>query len=137
MTKRIPLLVVPMIFLTALVPVFAHHGAAVFEATRTVTMKGTVAEWFWANPHCLLKYDVKDDNGQVVRWVAETQAPINMIGAGWRKDSFKPGDSVTVTVRPVKSGQPVGAIVGVVLPNGNVLGRVDGVSPAASGGTNN
>ena len=100
-------------------------------------MKGTVAEWFWANPHCLLKYDVKDDNGQVVRWVAETQAPINMIGAGWRKDSFKPGDSVTVTVRPVKSGQPVGAIVGVILPNGKTLGRLEATDPEPGSGTSN
>ena len=135
MSKRIPLLVMPLSFLIALIPAFAHHGAAVFE-TKTVTMKGTVAEWFWANPHCLLKYDVKDDNGQVVRWVAETQAPINMIGAGWRKDSFKPGDLVTVTVRPVKSGQPVGAIVGVVFPDGRVLGKVE-VNTGADSGTNN
>jgi hypothetical protein len=83
-----------------------------------------------------LKFDVKDENGKLVRWVAETQAPINMIGAGWRKDSLKPGDNVTVNVRPVKSGEPVGAIVGIILANGNILGQMDAVNPSAGGGTN-
>ena len=53
-------------------PLLAHHANAVFDVGKRVTVKGTVTEWFWANPHCLLRLDVKDDNGQVVHWVAET-----------------------------------------------------------------
>ena len=84
--------VVTLGLLVAAAPLFAHHANAVFDTTKTVTVKGAVTEWFWANPHCLLRFDVTDDSGQVAHWVGETQAPINMIGNGWRRDSFKAGD---------------------------------------------
>jgi hypothetical protein len=71
-------------------PMFAHHSPAAFDTSKHLTVKGTVTEWFWANPHCLLKLDVKTESGEVVRWVAETGAPANMIDAGWRKNSLKP-----------------------------------------------
>jgi hypothetical protein len=102
-------------------PLLAHHGNAAYDASKSVTMKGTVTEWWWANPHCLLMYDVKADNGDVAHWITETQAPINMIPAGWSKDSFKAGDMVTITVEPAKSGKPIGRIETVVLPNGKTL----------------
>jgi len=102
-------------------PLFAHHGNAAFDAGKKVTLKGTVAEWVWANPHCWLKFDVKGDNG-VVRWVAETNNAPDMIERGWSKQSFKQGDEVTVTVEPVKNGNPVGRVLEVVLPNGQTLG---------------
>ncbi len=76
------------------VPVFAHHSSFAFDNESTLIIKGRVTEWFWANPHCLLKLDVTTDSGEVVRWVTETQAPANMIDAGWRKSDLKPGDEV-------------------------------------------
>ena len=79
------------------VPLFAHHANAVFDVGKRITVKGTVTEWFWANPHCLLRLDVKDDRGNVVHWIAETQAPPNMIPFGWSKRSFTPGEEVTLT----------------------------------------
>ena len=99
----------------------AHHANAIFDAGKRITVKGTVTEWFWANPHCLLRFDVTDDSGKVVRWVAETQAPPNMIPFGWSKQSFKPGDVVTLTLEPVKNGQPLGRILQAVLPDGKML----------------
>jgi len=80
-------------------------------------------EWLWANPHCLLKVAVKGEDGQTVNWVLETQAPPNIVPSGWRKDSFKPGDEVTVTLTPARNGKALGGIKGVVLPNGKTLGR--------------
>jgi hypothetical protein len=103
------------------VPMFAHHSSAAFETGKNLSLKGTVTEWFWANPHCLLKFDVKTDAGEMVHWVAETQAPANMIDAGWRKNSFKAGEEVTVVVRPAKSGKPVGSIVRVEFADGKTL----------------
>ena len=100
---------------------FAHHGGAAFEQGKNLTIKGTVTEWFWANPHCLLKFDGKNANGEIVHWVGETQAPANLIDFGWRKNSLKPGDEVTVEIRPVKNGQPVGALVKVTMPGGKEL----------------
>jgi hypothetical protein len=112
-------------------PSLAHHANAVFDVGKRVTVKGTVTEWFWAIPHCLLRFDVTNENGQVVHWTAETQAPPNMIPFGWSKQSFKPGDEVTITLEPVKNGQPLGRILQAVLPSGNTL--VAGALPPPAG----
>jgi hypothetical protein len=134
---RITVFTVAVGLLVASPPEVAHHSAAVFDAGKRVTVTGTVTEWFWANPHCLLSLDVKDANGQIVRWVAETQAPPNMIPFGWSKQSFKPGDEVTITVEPARSGRPVGRLLRAVLPNGTTLvpGGSAGAAAGATGGT--
>jgi hypothetical protein len=110
-------------------PLIAHHWYAAYETDRKVTVKGTVTEWFWANPHCVLQMDVTDEHGQVVHWGAETENPTTMSRNGWTKDSIKLGDQITVTVLPVKNGKPVGRIIEVVLANGQKLaGRVNPAS---------
>ena len=103
------------------VPVFAHHGNAAFDAGKRLALKGTVTEWVWANPHCWLKFDVKDDKGNVAHWVAETNNAPDMIEKGWSMRTFKAGDEVTVTVEPVKNAM-VGRVMEVLLPNGQTLG---------------
>ena len=102
-------------------PLFAHHGAAAYDMGKSVILKGTVTQWVWANPHCILQLDVTDDHGLVVQWSAETENPSSMVHYGYTKQSLKPGDQVTVTVVPVKNGKPFGRIVEVVLPNGQKL----------------
>jgi hypothetical protein len=122
MRKRaIPVFAVAVGLLIVSVPLFAHHGSAVFDPGKKLTLKGTVTEWFWSNPHCLLQFDVKSDDGQVAHWIGETQNPAVMVDGGWSKQSFKPGDQVTVTLQPVKNGRPMGRLMTVVLPNGNTL----------------
>ena len=103
-------------------PVFAHHGNASFDAGKRLELTGTVTEWDWANPHCWLKFDVKGADGKLVNWVAETTNSADMTEKGWSKLTFKVGDPVTVTLEPVKSGQPVGRVQFVVLANGKTLG---------------
>ena len=116
------------------VPVFAHHGTAVLDTSKTLTMKGTVTEWDWSNPHCLLQFDIKNEGGQVVHWIAETQNPAEMFSLGWAKASFKPGDEVTVSLLPVKNGHPYGRIKQVVLPDGKTLITIkEGLSAKESG----
>jgi Family of unknown function (DUF6152) len=112
-------------------PLFAHHGNAAYDTEKKITLKGTVTQWFWANPHCVLEFDAKDETGQVVHWSSETENPTTMSHSGWAKTSFKPGDEVTVTMITVKNGKPIGRIVEVVLPNGQKLaGRVIPALPA-------
>jgi hypothetical protein len=111
-------------------PLVAHHGGASFDTTKELTLKGTVTEWIWANPHCFLKFDAKDDTGTVRNWAVETQNPTDMTRRGWARTSFKAGDEVTVTLQPVKGGAPVGRIRSVVLANGQTLGA-GGPPPAA------
>jgi len=107
--------------LVASVPLVAHHGAATFDTANEVTLKGTVTEWTWFNPHCFLKFDVKDASGAVKTWAVEAGNPTDMAKRGWKRTSFKAGDEVTVTLQPVKTGAPVGRIRSVVLSSGETL----------------
>jgi hypothetical protein len=111
-------------------PLPAHHGTATLDTSKTLTLKGNVTEWDWSNPHCLLQFDVKNDGGQVVHWIAETQNPAEMVSLGWGKTSFKPGDEITVTLMPVKNGRFYGRINLVVLPDGKTFVTIkEGVTP--------
>jgi hypothetical protein len=103
-------------------PIFAHHGNAAFAVGKKLELKGTVTEWVWSNPLCWLKFEVKDERGNTVNWVTETTNSADMMERGWSRLTFKPGDQVTVTLEPVKSGAPVGRLQSVVLPNGKTLG---------------
>jgi hypothetical protein len=98
----------------------AHHGSASFD-DKEITLKGKVSEWLWANPHCFLKIDAADATGGVRNWNLEMGNPTDMSVRGFRRNTFKPGDEVTVTLQPVKSGQPVGRIRTVTLPDGTKL----------------
>jgi hypothetical protein len=112
---------VALVLLTASVPLLAHHGAAQFDVGKKVTVKGTVVEWFWANPHCFLRFDAAGDDGQVVHWAVETQSGPNILPQGFTKQTFKVGDAVTVTLEPVKNGRPLGRLLRVVLADGSTL----------------
>ena len=110
-------------------PLFAHHSSAAFDTGKKVVLKGTVVEWVYANPHCMLIFDVKSEDGQVVQWTAETQPPASVFPAGFRKDSFKAGHQVTITVEPFKDGRPYGRILQAVLDDGKVLGSSTEAAP--------
>lgn len=88
------------------VPLFPHHGNAAYATGTKVTVKGTVTEWFWANPHCFLKLDAKDEKGEVQHWIVEAGNPPDMTRQGWAKSSFKPGDEVVMSVLLPKNGAP-------------------------------
>ena len=66
-------------FLAFSVPLFAHHGAASFDTSKTVTVTGTVTEYIWSNPHVLVKLDAKDDSGNVSHWVIEAWNPVTQM----------------------------------------------------------
>jgi len=106
-------------------PVHAHHSGSTLFSETTSTLKGAVSKWVWSNPHCLLTVDVKGDDGQVVSWLVELQAPNTIYPAGYRVNTFKPGDPVTVAVHAASSGRPYARVVSVTLADGKTLG--DGV----------
>ena len=103
------------------VPLVAHHGAAALDTGKEVTLKGTVTEWIWSNPHCFLQFDAKDESGTVRNWAVETQNPTAMTQRGFSRTLFKAGDEVTVIIEPVKNGQPIGRLLTVVLASGQKL----------------
>ena len=103
-------------------PLFAHHGNAGVDMTKKVVLKGVVTDWRWQNPHSILKFDVKADDGSIVHWSTETNNPADMVEKGWTAKSIKIGDEITATLHPVKNGSPVGILVQVTLPDGRTLG---------------
>jgi hypothetical protein len=132
--KRFMLIAVAVLIVS--IPLFAHHGNAAFDSKNRLSLKGTVTEWFWANPHCILQFDVKDDTGLAVHWAAETSNPADMVNRGWTKVSLKPGDQVTVTLEPSKNGRPIGRVLEVVFPTGQKMkggfGSLEGPAEAGS-----
>jgi len=114
-------------------PVAAHHGTASFDTAKDLTLKGTVTEWIWANPHCFLKFDAMDEIGGVRNWAVEVSNPTDMTKRGWARSSFKVGDTVTVNLQPVKNGAPIGRLRTVALPDGSTL-SAGGPAPAPTGG---
>ena len=132
--KRLVVFSLGLAVLIGSLPLYAHHGNSAFDIKNALSLKGTVTEWFWSNPHCILQFDVKDDAGQVVHWAAEGSNPADMVNRTWSKLSLKPGDEVTVTLEPAKNGSHVGRILWVVLPNGQKLsggfGSLEHLPPA-------
>ena len=103
-------------------PLFAHHGAAAYDMDKAVVLKNaTVTRYRWINPHALLFFDVKDDNGTVKHWTAETGSLSAISLMGWTRTTFKPGDVVTVHIFQSKTGASVGRINKIELGNGTVI----------------
>ena len=94
-----------LIFFSA--PLLAHHGNAAFNYDKKITVSGIVTDWLWANPHCLMKVDVKDDKGEISHWTIEAGGPPDMAREGWTHNSFKPSDEITATIIQAKNGEPI------------------------------
>jgi hypothetical protein len=106
-------------------PVFAHHGTGIsYDLTKMVTVKGTITNFAFHNPHSQLYWDAKDENGNIVHWSAEMNAPGNLERAGYtRKELFellKPGTEVTVSGFQSRSGAPVVVFSKAVTPTGEL-----------------
>lgn len=90
---------------------------------KTVTLKGTVTDFLWSNPHCAISLDVMQADGTIVHWVAETHPPGMLKLGGWTKSTLKPGDQITIVVNPSKAGTPIGDTFSIVLPDGKEQSR--------------
>ena len=102
-------------------PMFAHHGSASYDIAKSVTVKGTVTEFAFINPHSAIYLDVKDDKGNVEKWLVEADSPNNLARAHWNKESLKPGDEISVVGNRAKNGSKVLRLQKVVFSNGQEL----------------
>ena len=106
----------------AAAPLLAHHGAADYEKEQTITIKGTVVDYQLINPHTTIVIHGGPEGSEPADWRIESVALNMMVRVGWKQDSLKPGDMVTVTGRPNKAGKPAMLLVKMILPDGRELG---------------
>lgn len=101
---------------------WAHHGSAVYETTKVVVLKdAAVTKFIWANPHCIVMFDAKDEKGNVAHWAAEAGSPSALSLIGWTKNSVKPGDVITAYIFQSKTGNSVGRLNKILLSDGSSL----------------
>jgi hypothetical protein len=105
----------------ALGSVHAHHSTAEFDYSREITIKGMVKEVQWTNPHSFIELLVDGDAGQKVQWSVEIGSPSLNINLGWRKNSVKAGDEVTMNLAPARSGKPYGTLRVLTFTDGRQL----------------
>ena len=96
----------------------AHHSFAVFDHTRTLTIKGTVTKFQWTNPHAFLEVDIPQPDGTMKHFSIELTSINMMQRVGWRSNMIKAGDKITAIVAPLLSGDPVGLGLEVTLADG-------------------
>lgn len=134
--KFLGVLVVTAAFLlAAAAPAFAHHSfAAEYDVNQPVSLKGVVTKVEWLNPHIYVYLDVKDANGKVVNWAVEGAPPNTLYRLGWRKDSLKPGDNVSIDAFRAKDGSSTANARIVVLPDGRKVfaGSADDGGPKST-----
>jgi hypothetical protein len=100
-------------------PLSAHHSfAAEFDQSKPITLEGAVTKVEWFNPHVYIYIDVKDANGKMVNWALEGGPPNSLYRQGWRKDSVKIGDRITVTAYLAKDASSTASIRLVTTPDG-------------------
>jgi hypothetical protein len=126
MDMRKTIILATLGLMLGVIPMLAHHGtAASYDQKKVLTLKGTVNEFLWRNPHCALFLDVKDENGKVVNYSIEMFSPNLMVGRGYTKNVLKRGDEVTIEVHPSLAGTPSGECLGCKL-------LVNGKDPSAN-----
>jgi len=104
----------------------AHHSPVMFDQTQQVTLTGTVREFQWTNPHAYIQLLVKDEQGQEQEWSLEMGASVYLYNLGWRPSSVKAGDTLTVTIAPLRKGGNGGLLLKAVAADGQQIGRSAG-----------
>ena len=99
----------------------AHHSFAMFDRSKEMTIVGTVADFQWTNPHTWIELDVPNQSGGVDKWSIELNSPNNLARQGWRSNSLKPGDKISVVIWPLRSGDKGGLFMSLQFPDGRVL----------------
>jgi hypothetical protein len=120
-SKLLAVLAAGVVFLLVSGPLFAHHGGVQYDTKHAVTVTGTVTEFMFTNPHVQIHFDVKDETGNVEKWVAETASPQRLFSFGWNAKTLKSGDKITVTGAQLKDGQKIVSVIKLVGGNAPVL----------------
>ena len=107
--------------LVAASPLFAHHSGHAYDTKHPITLTGTVTEYEFTNPHSLIYFDAKEEDGTVTHWMVLTAPPSKLFRAGWNRNSLKPGDEITVSGFPSKDGKKEMGLQKLVPPRGGIV----------------
>lgn len=129
MKTKLSVLAVSVALLATAVPASAHHSFAMFDSSRESTIRGTVKEFQWTNPHVWIQVSVVGANGREVVYSIEGSSPNSLRRQGWTGQTFKPGDRVSITMNPLKNGDPGGSFVRAIMPDGSNFGRPQIANP--------
>ena len=110
-------------------PASAHHSFAMFDRDKQVTLKGTVKEFQWTNPHIFIQIMAPGAGGKLEEWSVEGGSPNMLFRQGWESTTFKPGDQVTLVINPLKDGGRGGNFVFGTLANGKTVGNMNARAP--------
>jgi hypothetical protein len=102
-------------------PIFAHHGTSAYDTTKLTTVKGTVTDFQFNNPHVMISIETKDDKGKIETWTSEANSPNVLTRHGWDRDIIKKGDQITIIGNRPKNGAKTLRLQKVVLSNGQEL----------------
>ena len=120
--RALPCLLLIVGFTTAPLTATAHHAfAAEFDRNQPIEITGKVSKVEWMNPHARIYVDVTDADGKTVNWNLEMGSPNGLMRRGWRRDSLKPGDQVTITGWRARNNPLVGNIDDVIMPDGSKI----------------
>ena len=86
----------------------AHHSTAIYDSDHPIELTGTVVEWQFVNPHVFILLEVADPNGEKKVWSLEGGNTAGLFRRGWTPNTLKPGDTILITVRPLRRGAPGG-----------------------------
>lgn len=118
-------LILALAILFASTPLAAHHGEVNYDTEKVVSVKGTVTDFQFINPHVQIFMDVKNDKGEVEKWSCEARSPIMLVRVGgWDKNTIKPGDVITASGYRAKNGSPILRLQKIVLPDGKVMANL-------------
>lgn len=124
--KLIVILGAAVVLLFVAGPMFAHHGAAAYDTSQNTTLKGTVVEFDFINPHCQLFINVADESGALVKWDGEFTNPGTLHRRGWTKEMFKPGDQITMIGNRAKNGANVLRVLKLQMADGKEITALGG-----------
>src|SRR5579883_1627312 len=133
MRTKLQVLIAGLGLAASAAPAMAHHSfAAEYDASKTVTLNGSVVKVEWLNPHIWIYIDAKDESGKVSKWQCEGGAPNSLVRNGWTRESLKAGDQVTIMGSLAKDATNTCNASQVRLPDGR---RVFAASSEGEGGS--
>jgi DNA/RNA endonuclease YhcR with UshA esterase domain len=121
LNRAIQILGVTLALVFACGQMYAHHGSSNYDLSKPVSVKGTVTEFAFINPHSAIHLEAKDDKGNAEQWLIEADSPNNLARAGWTKNSLKPGDVVTIVGNRLKDGSNVMRLQEIIFSDGKEL----------------